>query len=140
MIKLFDTGIGMVRVNLSHGGIKANIKLLKKYLQAKRLRPQKTIALMLELRGREIRISHIGDASGTMRIRSGSIVEMIGGAYHQPSSASSFKINCESIQRYLKPNDVVYFDDGKVVGIVIEISGNGCKMEIKLGGTIQSKC
>lgn len=95
---------------------------------------------MLELRGREIRISHISDASGSMRIRSGSIVEMIGGAYHQSSSASSLKINCDSIQRYLKPNDVVYFDDGKVVGIVIEISGNGCKMEIKLGGTIQARC
>jgi len=40
----------------------------------------------------------------------------------------------------LKPNDVVYFDDGKVVGIVIEISGNGCKMEIKLGGTIKKFC
>ena len=37
------------------------------------------MAFMLELRGREIRISKI--AEGQLRIRSGSIVEMIGGAY-----------------------------------------------------------
>jgi len=92
---------------------------------------------MLELRGREIRISKIADPSGSMRIRSGSIVDMIGGAYNQPSSSSSLKINCEVIQRYLKPNDVVYLDDGKVVGIVIEITGVGCKMEIKIGGNVK---
>lgn len=90
---------------------------------------------MLELRGREIRISKI--AEGQMRIRSGSIVEMIGGAYDQPSTSSCLRISNDAIQRYLKPNDVVYIDDGKVVGIVIEITGNGCKMEIKIGGTIK---
>jgi pyruvate kinase len=47
------------------------------------------------------------------------------------------RISNDAIQRYLKPNDVVYIDDGKVVGIVIEITGNGCKMEIKIGGTIK---
>jgi hypothetical protein len=36
----------------------------------------------------------------------------------------------------LKPNDVVYFDDGKVVGIIIDIQAEGCRMEIKIGGTI----
>jgi pyruvate kinase len=40
----------------------------------------------------------------------------------------------------LKPNDVIYFDDGKVVGIVIEVSALEVKMEIKIGGTIKSCC
>lgn len=38
----------------------------------------------------------------------------------------------------MKPNDVIYFDDGKVVGIVIEVSAKEVKMEIKIGGTIKS--
>ena len=56
------------------------------------------------------------------------------------SDNKTFYCNCDTIQRYLKPNDVVYIDDGKVVGIVLEISAEGCIMEIKVGGTLRSQC
>lgn len=46
--------------------------------------------------------------------------------------------NSDQIQRFLKPNDVVYFDDGKVVAIVIEISTDGCMLEVKIGGLLKS--
>jgi len=65
---------------------------------------------------------------------------MYGEDYDLPSDATKFRINCSTIQRYLKPNDVIYFDDGKVVGIVIEILEKGCKMEIKVGGSIKGNC
>lgn len=39
----------------------------------------------------------------------------------------------------MKPNDVAYIDDGKVVGIVTGISEEGIQLEIKIGGTIKSK-
>ena len=57
IVKLFDAGMTMARVNLSHGTQKQNLKLISKFKQAKRLRPHKNCALMLEVRGREIRIS-----------------------------------------------------------------------------------
>jgi pyruvate kinase len=130
----------MARINLSHGSLKDNLKLINRFKQAKRLRPHKTCALYVELRGREVRLSNIAEKDGTVRVRSGSVVEMIGGEFHIPSDSTKFRINCDSMQRYLKPNDVIYFDDGKVVGIVIEITDAGCKMEIKIGGTIKSAC
>lgn len=65
---------------------------------------------------------------------------MFGGDAHQSSDGTNIRINCDYIQRYLKPNDVVYFDDGKVVGIVIEIYETGIKMEIKIGGVMKSNC
>ena len=46
----------MARINLSHGSLKTNLKLIGKFKEARRLRPHKQCALMLELRGREIRI------------------------------------------------------------------------------------
>jgi len=52
----------------------------------------------------------------------------------------TFYCNNDSIQRYLKPNDVVYIDDGKVIGIILEISNEGCIMEIKVGGAIRENC
>jgi pyruvate kinase len=77
---------------------------------------------MVEIRGREIRISHNVDKSGVLRVRSGSQVTMVSGQFEQASDASVFRINNEEIQRYLKPNDVAYFDDGKVVAIVTGIT------------------
>jgi pyruvate kinase len=95
---------------------------------------------MIETRGREVRISHLADPSGTLKIRNGSTVNMFGGEFHVPSDANNLRIDNAEIQRFLKPNDVIYFDDGKVVGIVVEISNTGAKMEIKIGGKLKGNC
>ena len=55
IIKLFDAGMGLARFNMSHGEPKANNTMIRRYFEAKKLRPYKTCALMLDLRGREIR-------------------------------------------------------------------------------------
>ena len=47
----------MARINISHGNMKTNLKLLALYAEAKRLRPHKTCALLVDIRGREIRLS-----------------------------------------------------------------------------------
>jgi pyruvate kinase len=57
VIKLFDAGMTMARINISHGNMKTNLKLLALYAEAKRLRPHKTCALLVDIRGREIRLS-----------------------------------------------------------------------------------
>lgn len=76
---------------------------------------------MVEVRGREIRMSHVDEKVGTLKIRTGSVVTVTCGEFWKASEANNIKINNETIQRYLKNNDVVYIDDGKVVGIVIDI-------------------
>lgn len=95
MVKLFDAGMTMARINLSHGTAKENIQMLNKFKQAKRLRPYMNCALMIDLRGREIRLSHNEEKGGIIRVRSGSQVSMIGGCFKQASDASTFRINVE---------------------------------------------
>ena len=97
MVKLFDAGMTTARLNLSHGTLKQKLKLISKFKQAKRLRPHKTCAMMLELRGREVRISHFSDPKGEVRIRSGATVSMLGGEHHLPSDAGSLRINCDFV-------------------------------------------
>jgi len=46
--------------------------------------------------------------------------------------------NCDIIHRYIKPNDVVYFDDGKMVAVVLEILNEGCVLEAKVGGMLKT--
>ena len=71
--------MSMARLNLSHGTVKQNLKLINKFKQAKRLRPHKQCGFMCELRGREIRISHVNEKGGAMKIRAGSIVQLTTG-------------------------------------------------------------
>jgi pyruvate kinase len=47
----------MARLNVSHGNMKSNLKLVNLFAEAKRLRPHKTCSLMVDIRGREIRLS-----------------------------------------------------------------------------------
>lgn len=61
IIKLIDGGMSMCRINFSHGNSKSNARLIRKYQEAKRLRPHKLCGLMMELRGREIRLSEVSD-------------------------------------------------------------------------------
>lgn len=65
---------------------------------------------------------------------------MIVDEFSKLSNESQLRISSNIIQRFLKPNDVIYFDDGKVVGIVNEVSTREVKMEIKVGGVIKSNC
>lgn len=95
---------------------------------------------MLELRGREVRVSHAANANNTLRCKSGSTVLMCGGEFDKPSDVETFRINNETVLRYLKNNDVIYFDDGKVVGIVKSIAETGVELEIKIGGTMRGNC
>jgi hypothetical protein len=84
IVKLFDAGMTMARINLSHGTMKSNQKLINKFKEAKRLRPHKTCALMLETRGREVRISNFENS--TQRIRSGSTVSILTDEFHKAST------------------------------------------------------
>jgi pyruvate kinase len=56
------------------------------------------------------------------------------------SDTKTLYCNCDTIHRYLKPNDIVYFDDGKMCAVVLEILNEGCVMEVKMGGAIKSNC
>ncbi len=124
------------RINLSHGTIDSNLELLTKFKMAKRLRPHLSCGLMVECRGREVRLSNFKE-SNTCRLKSGSHVTMISGEYPMLSDSENLRISNEIVSRYLKTNDVVYFDDGKVVGIVRGITDTGVDLEIKQGGTLK---
>lgn len=56
---------------------------------------------------------------------------------NEPSDSKTVHINNDAVLRYLKLNDVVYIDDGKVVGIVKSIGDNGVDLEVKIAGKMR---
>ena len=90
---------------------------------------------MLEIRGREIRTSNV---NGEAVFKSGEMFLMTAKDPNELSDSKTIHINNDSVLRYLKLNDVVYIDDGKVVGIVKNIGDNGVEMEVKIAGKMKS--
>lgn len=72
MIHLMDAGMKIARLNISHGSVKENERILRKFKEAQQLRPHLNIGLMLDLRGREIRTSVIEDNVNGVQIKGGS--------------------------------------------------------------------
>ena len=86
---------------------------------------------MVEIRGRKICMSHNVEKGKLIKVRTGSTAKMIGGEYDKSSDAITFRVNSDNFQRYMRPNDIIYIDDGKVVAVVIEINMKGVTLEIK---------
>ena len=93
---------------------------------------------MVEPRGREIRLTEVNNKNGIIEVRAGSVVNLNCINPFGTSDTKTFYCNSDTILRFLKPNDVVYFDDGAVVCIVLEISNDGCTLEVKIGGPLKS--
>ena len=52
---------------------------------------------MIEVRGREIRMSHIEDKSGQLKIRTGSVCQVTCGEFWKVSEPTNIRINNETI-------------------------------------------
>ena len=56
-----------------------------------------------------------------------------------PSDGTRINItNCRDLPRLVKPNDLIYVDDGKIILLVNECDINGVKCEVKAGGFLGS--
>jgi pyruvate kinase len=88
--------------------------LLKKFHEAKRLRPYKTCALMMDVRGRTIRTSKITE-SITFGIDDK--VEFRTDGYDIESTKEEIQINYFELPPVMRDEDIVFIgEDGQVYG------------------------
>ena len=115
---------------------------MRKFAEAQRLRPHKPCSKMVEIRGREIRTGPIDEE---LCAKSGSLgVVLKAGQQIQirvdfPSSFSSeekIHVNYREIARLVKPNDLIYIDDGKIVLLVLDCTIDSVACEVKGGGIL----
>ena len=76
---MMDAGLTMARINLSHGTLKDNIRLITNYRNGRLLHPHKNCAFMVEIRGRKICMIHNVEKGKLIKVRTGSTEKMIGG-------------------------------------------------------------
>jgi pyruvate kinase len=99
---------------------------------------------MIEIRGREIRISEIDDShrlpSGEIGVylKAGSTVEIRTDAPTCSSSEHRLNVNYRDFPRLVKSNDMLYIDDGKIALLVVDLSMEAVICEVKQGGILGS--
>lgn len=99
---------------------------------------------MLEVRGREIRTSMVDERvlkSGAIGIhlKTNSSVYLNCDNPNLPSDAAVIHCSYRELPRLVKPNDIIYLDDGKIILLVNECERDGIKCEVKAGGILGDK-
>ena len=83
------------------------------------MRPHKTCALLMEVRGREIRTTQVNDEGGVV-LRSGQELTIGCDNAIIPSDNKRIQCNYRDLPKLVKPNDIIYIDDGKIVCLVTD--------------------
>lgn len=82
---------------------------MKKYFEAKRLRPYKTCALMMDLRGRSVRISKV--KGGQLTYAQGDKIEIRTDGYDIESTKEELQINYFDLPPVMRDNDMIILGD-----------------------------
>lgn len=131
--------MSLARFNMSHGTSKQNAVLLKKYMEAKRLRPYKTCALMMDLRGRAIRLSKIADPKG-FTYQVGDKIEIRTDGYEIDSTKEEFQINYFDLPPVMRDGDMIILgDNGQLKASVTEIARTSFIVKVEQAGTVYSQ-
>ena len=99
---------------------------------------------MVEVRGREIRTSQVdsrllkgkgSDPNGVF-IKVGTKVYLACDTPSIESDQEKFNVSYRDLPRLVKPNDIIYVDDGKIVLLVTECDRDGVSCEVKGEGVL----
>ena len=110
--------------------------MIRRYFEAKRLRPQKNCATMLDLRGREIRVGKVPNGGVSIEVGHIARVTNQGFATFQPSSEDQIIINNGELCKVLRGGDKVNFADGKIEAQVLEVQNQDIKVKFLDAGII----
>ena len=93
---------------------------------------------MIDIRGREIRVSHFKQECQFLEFAIDDVItiktspEEIG----LPSDSEALRVDCAKLPQVLRPTDIVYFDDGRLHAEVIDIDEDSVKVRFKCPGKL----
>ena len=110
--------------------------MIKRYLEAKRLRPQKTCATMIDLRGREIRVGKMPSPKGIF-YEVGHIARITHKDFNKEScTEDKIQIDCSQWHKVVRDGDLVIFNE-VILAMVLEVNDDLIKVQFKEAGYIK---
>ena len=144
IIDLLDAGMSVARFNFSHGTEKvslqtlthfqSNATLLRRFAEAKKLRPYKTCALMMDLRGRALRTSAF---QRPVTLCGGDLVEIRTEGLEVMSSREEIQINQRDLPSVMREGDQLIIGSD-VKCSVTEVARTSFTVEVQAGGIVDS--
>ena len=137
IIKLLDAGMGLARFNMSHGDSKKNNTMIRKFYEAKKLRPYKTCAMMLDLSGREIRQCNATEPEEGIRFEMGETVKIREDrCVTGKSTKDIIQVDSQHMMAAVRPGDLISFEDGKLHAVVLEVAEDEIRVQFKEAGVV----
>lgn len=127
----------VARFDFSYGKLKENVKLVKKFFEARRLRPDKMCALMLELKGRQIRTCYTENGQSLFFKEKETTVIRYDGE-RSPSSQKIISIDSSSLANLVTTNEKIVFEGGKLIAVVRDVLLDEIKIEFLTSGELIS--
>ena len=130
---LVESGMNVARLNCSHGNHRQYTKVIR-YL--KEIRKQKGIplAIMLDLRGPEIRIGKI--SGGSLKLRKGQKIRLVPAKIL--GNGKQISLTPTSVLTNAEPGMSILFDDGLISAEITKVTKKGVDIVIKNSGKLMS--
>ena len=111
--------------------------MVRRFNEAKRLRPQKNCATLLDLRGREVRVGKV-PGSG-LKIDLGHIARVTNKGFGGVCTDTQILIDQPDLYKFVKSSDKISFADGTLEAQVLEVLSEEIKIKFLEEGVISAR-
>lgn len=134
LVKMFELGMDVARLNFSHGSPKTAIKQITRIRNASR-KVSKNIAIMLDTKGPEIRVGMF--ENDACEFFEGDIVKLV--KEEVLGNHERFHVNCAELFTDVKIGDVLLIDDGKISMEVLNTNDEEITCKFLNGGIVKNR-
>ena len=128
-----NAGMNVARLNMSHGTPEYHAEIVNRVREAAK-QTNKTIAIMVDTRGREIRTGKVED--GEVELKPGDSFTLYGDSRLGDSNGVSITI--PDLVQHARLDDRILIDDGQLELIVTGIKDDGVVCRIENGGVLRN--
>ena len=112
--------------------------MIRKFFEARKLRPFKTVAMVLDMRAREIRTCLRTEPEEGVRFEMGETCRVRSdGFLSGASDRETIQINNASLPRAIRPGDDISFEEGRLSAVVLETEQDSIKIQFKTSGMLK---
>lgn len=134
LVRLIEAGMNVARLNLSHGTQEEHRRRIENIREAAR-RKNATVAIMLDLKGPEIRIGTF--AEGKVMLAEGQ--EFFLSVTPRTGDATGVFVEYPGLVADVRPGRSVYLDDGNIIMEALEVTPEGVRCKVIVGGPLSNR-
>lgn len=112
--------------------------MIRKFFEARKLRPYKTCSMVLDLRGREIRCCPRTEPEEGVYFEMGETTRVRSDGYLSGATTHDcIQVDNANMPKAVRPGDLISFEDGAMVAVVLETEVDNVLIQFKQAGYVR---